>query len=251
LIEEHYVLLSPMIAEANFERFAEYVVAKAGGLEIGKLFENYVIEKTRAAVANPAFPKIAVLGPRLFQGKYGTEEIDLLLIIEYDVFLAEIKYDAFTADEISIYQHVDKLRRACQQARRKSEFLESNWPTIAANINLADGAYQFFPFCITEKPFLSGFRFADVPILALRDFEDFFAGTMQFNVVIEGKSVSSIGKTIKTFESTASLGSDLRRYMMNCPRTEEFAQRLQITESLRKGNEIVRSEYTRLGFEVG
>jgi hypothetical protein len=139
LIEEHYVLLSPMIAEANFERFAEYVVAKAGGLEIGKLFENYVIEKTRAAVANPAFPKIAVLGPRLFQGKYGTEEIDLLLIIEYDVFLAEIKYDAFAADEISIYQHIDKLRRACQQARRKSEFLESNWPTIAANINLADG----------------------------------------------------------------------------------------------------------------
>jgi hypothetical protein len=251
LIEEQYVLLSPMIAEANFERFAEHVVARAGDVEIGKLFESYVIKKTRAAIVNPTFPKIVVFGPRLIEEEAGKEEIDMLLIIGYDVFLAEIKYDAVTADEISIYQHIDKVRRACQQAKRKRKFLESNWQTIAANINLAGGAYQFFAFCITEKPFLSGFRFAGVPILALRDFEDFFAGTMHFNVVIERRSISSIGKTVKTFQSTATLGPDLRRYMMNCPRTDEFAQRLQITKSLRKANEIVRAEYTRVGFEVG
>ncbi|WP_050384428.1 hypothetical protein [Bradyrhizobium pachyrhizi] len=41
---------------------------------------------------------------------------------------------------------------------------------------------RLISFALTEKTFVNGFSFRGVPIVALRDFEDFFDGQILFNV---------------------------------------------------------------------
>jgi hypothetical protein len=56
-----------------------------------------------------------------------------------------------------------------------------------------------------------------VPILALRDFEDFFEGEMRFNVLIGRDGSASGGEVVATFHSAQTMADDLRAYMIESP----------------------------------
>lgn len=249
-IEGHYVLFSPMCAYANFVRFVESIFERAEGWNSGQAFERYVTGRLQAAVRNPSLPKLSVIGPAKYKGQNGREEIDLLIVSSSTVFIGEVKYDCFTSDEINIFQHIEKMRQACSQAARKADFLRTNWAALAAGLGLSPTATVFAPFALTEKPFVSGFSFGGVPILALRDFEDFFEGEMRFNVVVGHDGSASGGEVVATFRNAQTMADDLRAYMIASPRTERFSERLRILKRDRPPNDFVLQKYIRFQFEV-
>ena len=227
-IEDHYILLSPMCAHANFVRFVESIFERAKGWNSGQSFERYVTTRLQVAIKNPSLPKLSVVGPATYRGQNEREEIDLLIVSSSTVFIGEVKYDCFTSDEISIFQHIEKMKQACGQATRKASFFRANWTALAADLGLSPSATIFSPFALTEKPFLSGFSFNGVPILALRDFEDFFEGQMRFNVLVGREGPTSSGDVVATFRSAQTMAEDLREYMISSPRTARFAERLRL-----------------------
>lgn len=249
-IEDHYALFSPMCAYANFVRFVESVFERTEGWGSGQAFERYVTGRLQTAVKNPRLPKLSIVGPALYRGLDEREEIDLLIVSSSTVFVGEMKYDCFTSDEINIFQHIDKMRKACSQAARKASFLQKNWPTLAVDLGLPQSARIFSPFALTEKPFLSGFSFGEIPILALRDFEDFFEGEMRFNVLIGRHGPVSVGEVVTTFRNADTMADDLRKYMVSSPRTERFSERLHLLKRNRPPNDFVPQKYSRFQFEV-
>jgi len=249
-IEGHYILFAPMCAYANFVRFVESIFERAEGWNSGQAFERYVTRRLQSAVKNPSLPKLSVAGPAIYKGQNEREEIDLLIVSSSTVFVGEVKYDCFTSDEINIFQHIEKMRQACGQAARKANFLRTNWAALAAGLGLSPSATVFSPFALTEKPFLSGFSFGGVPVLALRDFEDFFEGEMRFNVLIGRDGSASGGEAVATFRNAQTMADDLRAYMIASPRTERFAERLRILKRNRPPNDFVLQRYCRFQFEV-
>jgi hypothetical protein len=239
-----------MCAYANFVRFVESIFERTEGWNSGQAFERYVTKRLWIAVKNPRLPKLSVLGPTAYRGQNEKEEMDLLIVSSSTVFIGEVKYDCFTSDEINIFQHIEKMRKACAQAARKASFLRRNWPALASDLGLSPSATIFSPFALTEKPFLSGFSFGGVPILALRDFEDFFEGEMRFNVVIGPHGPTSAGEVVATFCSAETMADDLRKYMAASPRTARFSERLHLLERSRPPNDFVPQKYTRFQFEV-
>jgi hypothetical protein len=250
LVEDYYVLFSPMCAYANFERFVESIFARTERLSSGKAFEHYVTARVQAAVKNPRLPKLIVVGSGVYKGQREREEIDLLIICKTVVFVGEVKYDCFPADEIHVYRHIEKMKGACDQARRKAKFVSRNWTSLAASFNLQPSASAFHPFALTEKPFLSGFSFNGVPILALRDFEDFFQGEIWLNVVIGRNLLPSGGDVVPTFRNAETMADDLLAYMAAPVRTANFIDRLCILKFHRAMLDSIPHEYNRLQFEV-
>jgi hypothetical protein len=156
-IEHYYVLLSPMCAYPNLERFIESIFARVSESNSGEEFERYVVRRSHHAIKNPRLPKITISGPVALKGKDGKEEIDLLLGSETALFVGEVKYDCFASDEINVYQHIAKMRRACEQAARKANYVRGNWAILAPTLGVRSEAKNVYPFALTEKPFLSGF----------------------------------------------------------------------------------------------
>jgi hypothetical protein len=240
-----------MCAYANFERFIESVFARMSEVNSGGAFERYVVQRIRHAIKNPRLPKIAVSGPIALKVDNEIEEIDLLVGSETGLFVGEVKYDCFAADEINVYQHIEKMRRAREQAARKASFIRRNWTTLAPILNMPPESVAIYPFALTEKPFLSGFFSEGVPIVALRDFEDFFEGEIMFNVRVDSKRFASGGEVVTTFRNSATMSDDLIAYMAGAPRTAKFAERLRLIKFRRPFNEFVARGYDRYQFEVG
>jgi hypothetical protein len=157
-IEDHYILLSPMCAYANFVRFVESIFERAKGWNSGQAFERYVIGRLQTAIKNPSLPILSVVGPATYRGKNEREEIDLLIASSSTVFIGEVKYDCFTSDEINIFQHIKKMKQACGQAARKASFLRTNWTTLAASRFIAI-SHDFFSFRSDRKAVSQRFFF--------------------------------------------------------------------------------------------
>ena len=191
-----------------------------------------------------------ISGPIALKANDEKEQIDLLVGSGASLFVGEVKYDCFAADEINVYQHLEKMRRACEQAARKADFVRRNWATLAPTLNMQLESVAVYPFAVTEKPFLSGFFSKGVPIIALRDFEDFFEGEIMFNVMVGGKRPPSGGEIITTFRNSATMSEDLLAYMTEAPRTAKFVARLRLLKFRRPTNEFIAREYSRYQFEV-
>jgi hypothetical protein len=249
-IEDHYVLFSPMCAYANFERFVESIFARMSESDSGAAFERYVVRRVRHAVEKSRLDKITVSGPIVLRSKNVAEEIDILVISGTALFVGEVKYDCFAADEINVYQHIEKMRRACEQAARKADFIRRNWATIAPILNIGSEPVTVHPFALTEKPFLSGFFAEGVPILALRDFEDFFEGEIMFNVTVGRDRLPSGGEIVTTFRSVATIPEDLQTYMVMAPRTAKFVERLRLQKFFRPTRDFIGREYQKYQFDV-
>jgi hypothetical protein len=239
-----------MCAYANFVRFIESVFERSEVWQSGHEFERFVAERLQGASNKSNLTNLAVIGPVVCKARNEREEIDLLIISNASAFIGEVKFDCFSSDEISVYQHIDKMRKACGQARRKADFLKKNWAVIAPRLGLSLSVANFSPFAMTEKPFLGGFSYDDVPILALRDLEDFFDGEIKFNVVIERGVPLSDGEVVKTFRSAGTLADDLRSYLIESPRSMKFVERLRVLRFLRPSNDVVSNEYSRFQLEV-
>src|SRR3981189_2979067 len=132
-----------MCAYANFVRFVESIFERIEGWNSGQAFERYVTRRLQTVVKNPSLPKLSVVGPAVHRGQNEREEIDLLIVSSSTVFIGEVKYDCFTADEINIFQHIEKMRKACAQAARKASFLRRNWQALAADLGLSPSAMIF------------------------------------------------------------------------------------------------------------
>ena len=109
---------------------------------------------------------------------------------------------------------------------------------------------EVIPFALTEKPFLSGFSYGGVPIIALRDFEDFFEGEIVFNVTVGRDRIPSGGEVVKTYRGAATITEDLRTYMKVAPRAAKFVERLSILKLNRSLPSGRARGYRRLQFEV-
>ncbi|MET4323583.1 hypothetical protein ABIB90_008359 [Bradyrhizobium sp. JR4.1] len=248
--ETSYALLSPMCAHANFERYVEELVSGNDDIDIGRDFETYIADLTSRAIKKALLP-FAVRGPMKLKPNASTfEEIDLLILADKTIYLAEVKYDAFSAEPLAILQHVEKMAGACKQAARKADFLIANWSALSSSLNWPADIEGVVPFALTEKTFLNGFSFRGVPIVALRDFEDFFSGEILFNLSLGKGGIISGGSFQKTFESPQSAASDLETYLSEPLRRREFAKRLRIRAIDRTPTQEVRISYRRHEFEV-
>lgn len=246
----NYALLSPMCAHANFERFVEELISRADGIDLGRGFESYVADLTARAIRKASLPFSVRGSGKLWTNATTFEEIDLLIQADKAIYVGEVKYDAFSAEPLAIFQHVEKMAGACRQATKKADFVKANWSTLSSDLGWPADVQRVIPFALTEKTFLNGFSFRGVPIVALRDFEDFFDGRVLFNVSLgKGGSISG-GAVQKTFQSRQSAASDLETYLHEPLRRREFAKRLKIRAIDRRPTQEVKICYRRYEFEV-
>lgn len=248
-LETSYALLSPMCAHANFERFVEALVSGNSDIDIGRDFETYIADLTSRAVRKALLP-FSVSGPMKLRSTASTfEEVDLIILPDKTIYLGEVKYDAFSAEPLAILQHVEKMAGACKQAARKADFLIANWPVLCSSLNWPADVERAVPFALTEKTFLNGFSFRGVPIVAVRDFEDFFSGAILFNMSLGQGGMISGGSFQKTFEKRESAAPELEKYLHEPPRRREFAKRLGIRAIDRRPTQEARISYRRHEFE--
>jgi hypothetical protein len=227
--EAHFVLLVPMIATANVERFLEHALAShaADTKEIGKIFETYVCTRLNEFFAGSKLKGIAkAVGARKLAAQGQPLEIDLFILINRTIFVCEVKHTGFAADELSVYHYFDVLKGGCEQALEKTELLQQEWPRFSAQLDLPASIKAFLPLCITGKYFGSGCSFAGVPIISIQDLEDFIVGEVHFDVGFEHGALKQIGKTVATFTSADTADAELWNCMRNNPRMIHYVPRL-------------------------
>ena len=134
--------------------------------------------------------------------------------------------------------------------RPQDRFPQKKLAVACTESRLSGFRCRIFSLGLDRKAVSQRILFGGVPILALRDFEDFFEGEMRFNVLIGRDGLASGGDVVATFRDAQTMAEDLRSYMTASPRTQRFVQRLRILKRDRPPNEFVRQKYSRFQFEV-
>lgn len=169
-IDDKYAILTSSLVTPSIVRVVEHWLVE---LEIemqdkGLQFEQTIIDEVNASVAQNQFvDDYNECASKRFKLKNGEEEIDLLLRIGNLIVLGEAKSIVTTDSPISQYRTVETLRKASDQAKRKSQFVLDNTEEIFERLGweyTAQEEYKVTCCILNSSRIFAGLTIDDVPV---------------------------------------------------------------------------------------
>lgn len=169
-IDDKYAILTSSLVTPSIVRVVEHWLVE---LEIemqdkGLQFEKTIIDEVNASVhQNQFIHDYNECASKRFKLKNGEEEIDLLLSIGNLIVLGESKSIVTTDSPISKYRTVETLRKASNQAKRKSKFVLDNTEEIFYRLGwkyAAQEEYKVTCCILNSSRILAGLTIDGVPV---------------------------------------------------------------------------------------
>lgn len=169
LKDDELLLLAPAIDVGSVHRFMELHTEAALKTEgkkkhaPGLVFESQLRRRTiEVAVKNQVLKDFHVCPDAISKsrGQPDSEEIDLLVRLGRKIIVCEAKAFIRPSEPIDRYNHLGKLEEACEQARRKAQWMKGVLPDFAELLGWTKSVeiLEVMPLVVVNQSFGSGLR---------------------------------------------------------------------------------------------
>lgn len=230
-IDDKYAILTSSLVTPSIVRVVEHWLVE---LEIemqdkGLQFEQTVIDEVNASVAKNQFvDDYNECVSKRFKLKNGEEEIDLLLRIGNLIVLGEAKSIVTTDSPISQFRAVETLRKASDQAKRKSQFVLDNTEEIFERLDWkynAQEEYKVICCVLNSSRIFAGLTIDDVPVCDKSILTRYFSDNL-FPIVSKLKDDNTGEIHLAWYElysNSNELLQNLDRYLRSPPQITEIS----------------------------
>lgn len=230
-IDDKYAILTSSLVTPSIVRVVEHwlVELEIEMQEKGLQFERSIIDEVNSSLAKNQFvDDYNECTSKRFKLKNGEEEIDLLLRIGNLIFLGEAKSIVTTDSPISQYRTVETLRKASDQAKRKSQFVLDNTEEIFDRLGwkyLAEEDYKVTCCILNSSKIFSGLTIDNVPVcdkgILARYFSDnLFPIVSRFNDDNTGEINLA---WYELYSNSDELVKNLEKYLRSPPQITEIS----------------------------
>lgn len=159
--------------------------------ERGSKFENYIRNFLKTKPLND-FAKFKLIEKTLFKftdsdNSSYEEEIDLVIVSDNIVIVAEIKCTTYPYDPDDFYKSLQVINKAKNQVNRKSKYLEDNWSRFV--VDLGERAEKKIEkIVIVNFPHHAGKIIDDIPVVDANLFLSYFSAGKFVNMKIDIRS---------------------------------------------------------------
>lgn len=159
--------------------------------ERGGKFENYIRNFLKTKPLNE-FAKFKLIEKTLFKftdsdNNNNEEEIDLVIVTDNIVVVAEIKCTTYPYDPDDFYKSLQVIKKAKNQVNRKSKYLEDNWSRFV--VDLGERAEKKIEkIVIVNFPHHAGKLIDDIPVVDANLFLSYFSAGKIVNMKIDLRS---------------------------------------------------------------
>lgn len=222
--DECLLVLEPLLHPVGLRCFEGWMAKAVVDIsQKGAAFENHIKEEIKQLFdANIYIDKYDFFERDILSIEGQKEEIDLLFKIGNLVILGEAKCVVTSDSATSIWNTLEIIKHASEQALRKLDFVSENFKTICTRFNWdydENLNYNFQPIAIISNGFGVGSNFFGVPILDQNILFSYFKnGTIPLISTANGEDLAFL----KIYNSSDELKNNFSTFIYNPPTVETY-----------------------------
>jgi len=227
LEDDELLLLAPSIDVGSIHRFMELhteaALRKSGTKKHapGLVFESQLRRRTvEIAEKNRVLNDFHVCPDAISKsrGQSDSEEIDLLVRLGEKIIVCEAKAFIRPSEPIDRYNHLGKLEEACEQARRKAQWMKGVLPDFAEKLGWTKSVekLEVMPLVVVNQSFGSGLRIDGCLITDINLWLLYLAAGSYTSSAIRAGS-ESVNIQTKFYDDEATLIANLEKTFEEVP----------------------------------
>jgi hypothetical protein len=245
--DKHNLFLYSIYEKQDYYFFSQSTIKRANmlylvdkWLEIGKCdlalrgfkFEDYIKDFLRKEKLNE-FAKFNIIEQSNFlffddKNIRFEEEIDLLLVTETVIIIAEIKCTTYPLESDDFYTSFQTIKKAKNQVLRKSKFIEDNWDKFE-NLLGKKGDRKIEKIIVVNFPHYAGRVIEDIPIADFYLFLSYFQSGKFTSLKIERHKGMTVNE-IPYYNSVPSFENNFEHFFKNPIPIQDLISRQKIEE---------------------
>ncbi|HEE6562225.1 hypothetical protein K5E11_06160 [Acinetobacter pittii] len=222
--DECLLVLEPLLHPVGLRCFEGWMAkAEVEIAQKGTSFENHIkTELNELFTENPYIEKSDFFEEDIISIDGEQEEIDLLFKIGNLIVLGEAKCVVTTDSAISVWNTIETIKHASEQAIRKLNFVSRNFKRICKKLNWLHDEnleYNFCPIVVISNGFGAGNSFFGVPIIDHKILSSYFKnGYLPLISTDKGEDLAYL----KIYNSSEELQSNFSAFISKPPTIETY-----------------------------